>query len=75
MTNRDLTPAEQQQLELLVDATGVQAVLEALSTICGLKAEHIAENWQNASLARAWRSAEGRIAICSTSRDVAAVSR
>ena len=34
---RDLTPAECQQLELLLDATSLQAVLEALSTICGEK--------------------------------------
>jgi hypothetical protein len=35
----------------------------ALSEICGSKAEHIATNWQDASLAKDWATLEGRIGV------------
>lgn len=45
------------QLEALLDRSDPYSVLLALSEICQEKAEHIAENWQDASLARTWRQA------------------
>ena len=70
MTSRDLTPAEALQLELLVDASSVQAVLQSLSEICGLKAEHIEEAWHDHDLAKTWSTAEGAIGCFSVSREV-----
>ena len=74
MANRDLTPAELNQLEMLVDATSVNAVLQALSEVCGLKAEHIESNWQDTVLAHHWRVAEGAIGCAATSREVLKIS-
>ena len=41
-------------LELLVDGFGMEGVVSMLAVICREKAEHIASNWQDAALARAW---------------------
>ena len=41
-------------LEALIDAYGLPAVLDALGTVCAAKAEHIAVNWQDATLAKTW---------------------
>jgi hypothetical protein len=43
---RDLNQGELEALEALVDAAGIEAVMQGLSEICGLKADHIAEAWQ-----------------------------
>lgn len=63
---RDLTVREKEELECLIDACGLQAVTEALSEITGLKAEHIATNWQDATLAKRWATAEGALGVAST---------
>jgi hypothetical protein len=63
---RDLTKQEAESLEHLIDLCGVQAVTEALSTICGEKSEHVAANWQDKGLARAWATAEGALGVAST---------
>lgn len=42
-------------LEAMVDARGVREVLNALCNICEAKSNHIAENWQDRSLAAFWR--------------------
>ena len=63
---RDLDQSEVHDLEALVDACGLDSVLMALSEVCGLKAEHVANHWQDASLAKAWATMCGKIGILST---------
>jgi hypothetical protein len=63
---RDLSPAELEGLEALIDAAGIEAVLQGLSEICGLKAEHIASNWQDTPLAKRWATLEGALGVAST---------
>lgn len=41
-------------LEGMVDQYGLANVLRMLGQIAGEKAEHIATNWQDASLAKKW---------------------
>jgi RES domain-containing protein len=60
---RDLTQQEKDQIEALIDCCGLSSVLMALSEICGEKAEHIAHNWQDATLAKHWATAESRIGV------------
>lgn len=72
--SRDLFNSERDELEKLVDTASLQAVLEALSEICGLKAEHLCANWQDSLQARLWAQAEGRIGITATHKDIEAVS-
>jgi len=56
--NRDLDQAELYSLEALIDVAGIEAVLQGLSEICGLKAEHIAQAWQDTPLAKRWATLE-----------------
>lgn len=56
------TESEVGALEKMVDRNTLAAVLDTLAEIAGLKAQHIAENWQDATLARAWERAASRIA-------------
>jgi hypothetical protein len=44
-----LTTEQSTQLELLVDAVGLVAVVEGLSLVCFDKQSHLAENWQDSS--------------------------
>lgn len=44
----------EQELETLVDLHSLTEVLNCLEGICGLKAAHIREAWQDEKLARAW---------------------
>lgn len=48
-------------LEGLVDAVGVQHVVQQLAAICRAKAEHITETWQDEALAGAWNDAAGEL--------------
>lgn len=41
-------------LEAMVDKVGVSNVLYALSHICGEKASHLAETWQDTASAKVW---------------------
>jgi hypothetical protein len=61
MEMRDLTSGEKEDLERLIDKTGLQAVLMALSEICGEKAGHIESMWQDRVTARVWSTLEGAI--------------
>jgi hypothetical protein len=63
---RDLNQTELDTLEVLIDAAGVEAVVQGLSEICGLKADHIAHNWQDAALAKRWATMEGALGVAST---------
>ena len=44
----------QDTLEELIDQTSLHAVLDALSTICYEKADHVRTTWQDIPLARLW---------------------
>jgi hypothetical protein len=50
----------------MVDAGGIEAVVQGLSEICGLKADHIAHAWQDAALAKRWATMEGALGVAST---------
>lgn len=41
-------------LEAMIDANGLEEVIDAVREICNLKSEHVATNWQDQDLARAW---------------------
>jgi len=60
---RDLSKAECDAVEALIDGCGIDAVLMAISDICGHKAAHIAENWQDMPLAKRWAVLEGAIGV------------
>jgi hypothetical protein len=64
--DRDLDQTELGSLEAMVDAAGIEAVVQGLSEICGLKADHIASNWQDAALAKRWATMEGALGVAST---------
>ena len=64
--NRDLDQAELYSLEALIDVAGIEAVLQGLSEICGLKAEHVAQAWQDTPLAKRWATLEGALGVAST---------
>jgi hypothetical protein len=63
MSGRDLTPAESEALERLIDIAGVDSVLMAISEICGAKGDHIEENWQDRALARRWNTLSGAVGV------------
>jgi hypothetical protein len=52
------TEQEAYDLEGLIDRRGIQMVLQQISEICGLKAEHIAHDWQ--------ATVEGAVGVAST---------
>jgi hypothetical protein len=47
-----------EQLEPIIDRYGLDNVLDMIGLICGQKAKHIAENWQNTALAKRWAGLE-----------------
>lgn len=56
-----LNPAECDQLEAVIDKHSLEAVLNALTDICGAKAEHIRSNYQDSVTARPWEAMGGRL--------------
>jgi hypothetical protein len=46
--------ADEKTIENLIDRIGISIFLQNVSYICGQKADHIAENWQDANLAKQW---------------------
>jgi hypothetical protein len=58
LSQRDLNQTELDTLEALIDSAGIEAVVQSLSEICGLKADHIAANWQDTALANPKRCCE-----------------
>jgi hypothetical protein len=42
------------QLEDLIDQHGLSAVMDALADVCRAKADHVAANWQDETLALRW---------------------
>jgi hypothetical protein len=66
LSHRDLNQTELNTLEALIDAAGIEAVLQGLSEICGLKADHITHTWQDTILAKRWATLEGALSVAST---------
>ena len=56
LNDNGFTEQEAYDLEGLIDRRVIQMVLQKISQICGLKADHIAHDWQNTGLARRWGS-------------------
>jgi hypothetical protein len=44
----------QDELESIVDRIGLNSTVALLATICELKGDHIAENWQDMTTAKGW---------------------
>jgi len=61
MTDRLMTQVQQDQLEALVDACGLDLVLGGLANICAEKAAHLDSNWQDHTSARYWLKAMNAI--------------
>ncbi len=63
--------SEQEALDLerLIDRGGMEQVLQQVSEICGAKAQHISEAWQDAGLARRWATVEGAVGCATASSD------
>jgi len=57
-----LVQHEVDELERMVDATSVVAVLDALERICYEKAEHLREAWQDYGAAKTWERDGKKIA-------------
>jgi hypothetical protein len=60
------TEQELWDLEGLIDRRGIEQVLQQISEICGMKSQHIAENWQDTLLAKRWATVEGAAGVAST---------
>lgn len=57
MAPRILTNAERETLERLIDSSTLANVVDALTTICYEKAEHIETKWQDRATAQLWTKA------------------
>jgi hypothetical protein len=58
MSESSLTVQElADQLESLIDRSSLATVLEALSQVCGEKADHLRSNWQDRTTAKSWDKA------------------
>lgn len=60
---RDLNEQELLEIETIIDRCGLSSILMGLSELCGRKAQHIAENWQDAKIAKDWATLEGAIGV------------
>ncbi len=54
-----------EQLERMVDKHAIEEVITALADVCAEKADHIAVNWQDHTLAATWSA---------TSKELAAIA-
>lgn len=61
-------------IERLIDQHGVQQVLSVMSVIAAEKAEHVMASYGDRHLARKWVQAANRLAYCSMSQAVRAIS-
>lgn len=73
MADRDMTEAERDALEGLLDAVGLGALLEGLSEVLEAKADHLLSNWTDGRAARAYQEAAGLIGVTRCSRYVSAL--
>jgi hypothetical protein len=51
---------DRDDLEQILDRTGVKGLFEALAEIASEKESHVEENWQDRPLARRWGKLSGR---------------
>ena len=58
----ELPKEDWEALERMMDNAGTLAVVSALANICGYKAEHIRENWQDEASAKRWDRASNVLA-------------
>ena len=63
---RDLIAVEKIALETLIDACGIEAVLQALSEACGAISVIVATDQQDAARAKCWAMLEGALGMLST---------
>jgi flagellar motor switch protein FliM len=49
------------ELELLIDKSTLENVLEALANVCHAKTDHLLSNWQDKGQAREWSRAARQI--------------
>jgi hypothetical protein len=70
-----LTRDAEYVLEGLIDAFGLQVVVDGLACICSGKADHIAENWQDQVLAQHWEKAAIHLMSAAVHTTIKAVSR
>lgn len=49
-----LKAVDREALERMIDADDLDGVMEAIAEICGGKAEHLRENWQDEGAASEW---------------------
>jgi hypothetical protein len=75
MTDRKMTQQQQDALEALVDACGLDLVLTGLANICAAKSDHILTNWQDRGLADAWCQAMTACDVVADDKRIAAVSQ
>jgi len=67
---------DQERLEVdYVDKFGPRALLASLADICGAKAEHLEEAWQDARTAAVWRRAGEAIQTAASRKAVDEASR
>ncbi|MGE0294710.1 MAG: hypothetical protein AB7P97_20355 [Hyphomonadaceae bacterium] len=66
---KNLTRADVDSIEAIMDRTSLFAVLESIVGICFDKSQHISENWQDKSLAREWERA-GKVVDKAANADV-----
>ena len=59
-------------LERMMDQAGTMAVISALSNICGYKAQHLRENWQDEASAKRWDKASNVLAKIGYTRGLTA---
>ncbi len=57
------------KLEALVDTHGLETLLETLATICSEKSDHVASNWQDATLAGAWMNNAAKLSAVALELD------
>jgi hypothetical protein len=53
--------ADEETIEKLIDKLGISIFLQNVSYICGQKSDRIAENWQDANLAKQWLKVSSKL--------------
>lgn len=56
-----LTQEQLSELEALIDATSLSAVLQGLANIAGEKADHVATSYDDAMTSRVWEVANSQL--------------
>ena len=57
-------------LEVMVDASTLATVTDALAEVCYLKADHIRQNWQDNITSKPWDVAAGKLVTLTTKLDI-----